>query len=192
MNKQLLILFASLALVGCVDLPGSDSGPVLRYDLQPAATDCSDGDTPLSLSVVKVGAGINHKAYGVTSEGVNVFLDVALRSLGIDPSQQPFTLKLTGGPAGDVALEEEARFPVFGLEGVEGGLVAPMPGNVLSTHVEAGDAVEAGQLLLVLEAMKMEHRVTAPEAGTVAEIRVAAGDQVGNGELLVLLETDGD
>jgi glutamate dehydrogenase len=51
----------------------------------------------------KPGAGINHKVYGVTSEGVNVFLEVALRARGIDPRKQPFTVKITGGPDGDVA-----------------------------------------------------------------------------------------
>lgn len=48
-------------------------------------------------------AGINHKEFGVTSEGVVVFLDVALRSNGIQPDKQPFTVKITGGPDGDVA-----------------------------------------------------------------------------------------
>ncbi len=51
----------------------------------------------------KPAAGINHKKYGVTSEGVNVFLEVALRAVGIDPYTQDFTVKLTGGPDGDVA-----------------------------------------------------------------------------------------
>lgn len=51
----------------------------------------------------KPGAGINHKVYGVTSEGVAVFLEVALRARGIDPRKRPFTIKLTGGPDGDVA-----------------------------------------------------------------------------------------
>lgn len=54
----------------------------------------------------KPGAGINHKVYGVTSEGVTVFLDAALRAIGIDPRSQPFTVKLTGGPDGDVAGNE--------------------------------------------------------------------------------------
>ena len=54
----------------------------------------------------KPGAGINHKTYGVTSEGVTVFLEVALASVGIDPRKQPFTVKLTGGPDGDVAGNE--------------------------------------------------------------------------------------
>jgi glutamate dehydrogenase len=51
----------------------------------------------------KPGAGINHKTYGVTSEGVNVFLEVALKAIGIDPHRQAFTVKITGGPDGDVA-----------------------------------------------------------------------------------------
>lgn len=59
--------------------------------------------TPTALMSSKPGAGINHKQYGVTSEGVNVFLDVALRAVGIDPRKQPFTVKMTGGPDGDVA-----------------------------------------------------------------------------------------
>ena len=94
---------------------------------------------------------------------------------------------LTQGPGGDVELVEQPRFPIRGREGVAGGLVAPMPSNVLATHVAAGDKVEEGQLLMVLEAMKMEHRITAPMAGTVAELRVAEGDQVANGELLIVL-----
>jgi len=51
----------------------------------------------------KPNAGINHKVYGVTSEGVNVFLDEGLRYLGVNPKQQTFTVKITGGPDGDVA-----------------------------------------------------------------------------------------
>ena len=58
---------------------------------------------PTAFMSSKPGAGINHKAYGVTSEGVNVFLDLALQSVGIDPRTQPFTVKITGGPDGDVA-----------------------------------------------------------------------------------------
>jgi glutamate dehydrogenase len=54
----------------------------------------------------KPGAGINHKEYGVTSEGVTVFLEVALKAVGIDPRTQDFTVKITGGPDGDVAGNE--------------------------------------------------------------------------------------
>ncbi|MFM7808915.1 MAG: amino acid dehydrogenase, partial [Planctomycetota bacterium] len=58
---------------------------------------------PTAFMSSKPGAGINHKVYGVTSEGVNVFLEVALKAVGIDPRKQPFTVKITGGPDGDVA-----------------------------------------------------------------------------------------
>ena len=58
---------------------------------------------PTAFMSSKPGAGINHKVYGVTSEGVNVFLEIALKARGIDPRQQRFTVKITGGPDGDVA-----------------------------------------------------------------------------------------
>ncbi len=58
---------------------------------------------PTALMSSKPGAGINHKTYGVTSEGVNVFLRAALESIGIKPTEQPFRVSITGGPDGDVA-----------------------------------------------------------------------------------------
>jgi biotin carboxyl carrier protein len=65
-----------------------------------------------------------------------------------------------------------------------------MPGKVLSTRVQVGDRVTAGQLMVILEAMKMEHHITAPEGGVVVELRVSEGDQVDNGALLLVLESD--
>jgi biotin carboxyl carrier protein len=67
----------------------------------------------------------------------------------------------------------------------EGGIVAPMPGLVLTIKVKEGDSVAAGQSLLVMEAMKMENAVTAPYAGTVAKIYVREGDSIAEGDLLV-------
>ncbi|CCH48091.1 NAD-glutamate dehydrogenase domain-containing protein [Pseudodesulfovibrio piezophilus] len=58
---------------------------------------------PSAFMSSKPGAGIAHKEYGVTSEGVIVFAEELLKTLGIDPRSEPFTVKLTGGPAGDVA-----------------------------------------------------------------------------------------
>ena len=89
---------------------------------------------------------------------------------------------------GGIELQELPRFPDSKQVDFTGGLVAPMPGNVTTTHVEEGAAVEEGQLLLILEAMKMEHRITAPVSGIVKQMRVSVGDQVDNGELLVVLE----
>ena len=63
-----------------------------------------------------------------------------------------------------------------------------MSGKVLTLSVATGEAVTRGQTLLVLEAMKMEHRITAPADGTVRAVRVAVGDQVANGAVLIELE----
>ncbi|MGP6085537.1 ATP-binding protein [Antarctobacter jejuensis] len=77
-----------------------------------------------------------------------------------------------------------------GAEGAAGGALAPMPGRVVSVHVSVGQAVEAGDRLAVLEAMKMEHTLTASHAGKVAEVLVRAGDQVEAGTALVILEEE--
>jgi propionyl-CoA carboxylase alpha chain len=67
-----------------------------------------------------------------------------------------------------------------------------MPGSVVRVAVAAGDRVGAGQVLVVLEAMKMEHAVSAGAPGTVVEVGVAEGDQVETGRVLVVVEADGD
>lgn len=72
--------------------------------------------------------------------------------------------------------------------GGDGAVTAPMPGSVLNVLTSAGDSVEAGDGLLVLEAMKMEHRLSAPISGTVTLISVAAGDQVRDGDVLIEIE----
>jgi len=69
-----------------------------------------------------------------------------------------------------------------------GGLVAPMPGVVLDVRCAVGDRVVAGQPLVVLEAMKMEHHVVAPDDGVVAALHVEAGEQVKNGAVLLVLD----
>ncbi|RLA38242.1 MAG: 3-methylcrotonyl-CoA carboxylase [Gammaproteobacteria bacterium] len=70
-----------------------------------------------------------------------------------------------------------------------GGLTAPMPGKIVAVHVSAGEHVERGAPLLVLEAMKMEHTIVAPASGTVVEVRFAVGEQVDDGDALLVLES---
>jgi acetyl-CoA/propionyl-CoA carboxylase biotin carboxyl carrier protein len=62
-----------------------------------------------------------------------------------------------------------------------------MQGTIVQVLVAVGDAVEAGQAVCVLEAMKMENRITAERAGTVSEVRVAVGDTVGAGDVVVVI-----
>jgi acetyl-CoA/propionyl-CoA carboxylase biotin carboxyl carrier protein len=69
-----------------------------------------------------------------------------------------------------------------------GNVEVPMQGTIVKVLVEVGQAVEAGQAVVVLEAMKMENQINAEKAGTVKEIKVAAGDTVGAGDVVVVIE----
>jgi glutaconyl-CoA/methylmalonyl-CoA decarboxylase subunit gamma len=67
----------------------------------------------------------------------------------------------------------------------EGAITAPMPGLVLTIKVKEGDSVQAGQALMVMEAMKMENAIAASYNGTVSKIYVREGDSISEGDLLV-------
>ena len=69
----------------------------------------------------------------------------------------------------------------------EGGLTAPMPGTILEIYAKVGQRVREGQTLLVMEAMKMEHRIQAPKAGEVLSVNFSEGDRVDMGATLVEL-----
>ena len=67
----------------------------------------------------------------------------------------------------------------------EGGLIAPMPGKILEVHVSEGQNVNSGDLLMVMEAMKMEHKIIAAADGLVEKIHFTEGDQVPQGAELL-------
>ena len=69
-----------------------------------------------------------------------------------------------------------------------GEVAAPMQGTIIKVLVAVGDAVEAGQAVCVLEAMKMENNIAADKAGSVKEVRVSPGDTVGSGDIVVVIE----
>jgi propionyl-CoA carboxylase alpha chain len=101
-------------------------------------------------------------------------------------------LAFVDGPDGSSSLVEVDRFPLAADQVAEGSALAPMPGSVVRVAVSVGDAVVAGQLVVVLEAMKMEHAVHATSAGTVASVTVAEGDQVETGRVMVVVDADAD
>jgi acetyl/propionyl-CoA carboxylase alpha subunit len=95
------------------------------------------------------------------------------------------------GPLGPSVLRELPRLPEpSAAEPAAGSLEAPLPGVVRRVAAALGERVEAGALLVVMEAMKMEHRVTAPQAGVVAEVLVAEGDEVDGGTVLAVLHPE--
>ena len=73
-----------------------------------------------------------------------------------------------------------------------GTVLAPMPGVVIDVVIDEGQRIERGDALLVLEAMKMQHRISAPVSGVVERVHVSGGDRIGSGDLLVeIAQTDG-
>ncbi len=90
-----------------------------------------------------------------------------------------------GGWSSD--LRARPRFPHHVGEADAGGPSAPVPGTVTVVSVAVGDTVEEGQTLVVLEAMKMEHRIAAEEPGVVTEVLVAVGDSVDAHQVLVVI-----
>lgn len=74
--------------------------------------------------------------------------------------------------------------------GGKGALTAPMPGVILDVSVKAGDTVERGQQIAVLDAMKMHNVIGAPRAGTIAEVFVVAGQNVDHGDAIVKFKED--
>ena len=92
------------------------------------------------------------------------------------------------GPLLSARLREVPRFTDPADAVASGSLLAPMPGTVVAVKVEPGAEVAAGDAVLVLEAMKMQHTVTAPHDGTVTDINVEPGAQVASGEVLAVVE----
>jgi 3-methylcrotonyl-CoA carboxylase alpha subunit len=85
----------------------------------------------------------------------------------------------------------ETHDPISAVEAShshQGGLTAPMNGSIVRVLVEAGQSVEAGAQLVVLEAMKMEHSIRAPHAGVIKALYCQEGEMVGEGSALVELE----
>ncbi len=91
-----------------------------------------------------------------------------------------------------VSAAEAAPEGAAGAAGGDGRLIAPMPGRVVRVNAASGASVSADDILVVIEAMKMEHEISAGVDGTVAEVAVAEGDQVSPRQLLMLVEPDAD
>ncbi|MEV6620055.1 biotin carboxylase N-terminal domain-containing protein [Amycolatopsis sp. NPDC051106] len=122
----------------------------------------------------------------VTAEPGRVVLDVAGVRRAFDVARHA-GVSYVDSALGSVALTAAPRFADPGAALAAGSLVAPMPGTVVRLAVQAGDPVKAGDPLLWLEAMKMEHRIAAPADGVVAELPVTVGQQVEVGTILAVV-----
>ena len=128
-----------------------------------------------AVRTVRLARGTATTRAAEVREGDTVHLDLAGRSIAFHLAPPP-----------DVDRAASAAAAAHGSGPIE--LVAPMPGQVLSIGAPIGTAVEAGDAVVTLEAMKMEHAVMASHAGVVTDLFVGAGDQVVRGQRLAIVE----
>jgi biotin carboxyl carrier protein len=138
------------------------------------------GETEWEVDARAAAAGI----YSILIDGVSHVADVVDR----DGS----CVVEVGGELYEVTVEEQTRHIIrtrggAGAGAGSGTLTAPLPGKISRVAVQAGQAVSAGDILLVIEAMKMENEFRAVTAGTVAEVRVTAGQAVNAGDVLIVM-----
>jgi len=119
--------------------------------------------------------------------GVRRTYEVHVVSAQTPAAAGPVARVHVAGVEGSVSLSEVPRFPEPTAQVAPGSLTAAMPGSVVRVLVAEGDVVVAGQPVVVLEAMKMEHTVAAPAAGTVTSLAVAVGAHVETGSLLAVV-----
>jgi propionyl-CoA carboxylase alpha chain len=125
----------------------------------PAAADPRAAEITLEIDGVR-------RVFSVRTAGTDVFVDSEL---------------------GPVTLRAVPRFADPEDLAAPGSLLAPMPGTVVRVLAERGATVTAGQPLVVIEAMKMEHRIAAATSGVLSELNVAAGQQVDSGATLAVI-----
>ena len=123
--------------------------------------------------------------YRVVVDGTAYTIEV--ESLGAGAVSAPVAAPAAApAPAAPTPAPEAPAAPAAVAEGAS-TVTAPMPGKILSLKVNVGDTVNSGDLVLLLEAMKMENEVFASASGKVTEIRVKGGDSVNTGDVLMVI-----
>lgn len=160
---------------------------------------CGASEYPLRLKALadggyEVACGEHwHSVTLVDVDASTVTLDIdGLRESFVFTDVDEATLCLASATR-TLTLTDQQLLPPESAEAAAGGTVtAPMHGLLLSLDVSAGERVEAGQRLAVLEAMKMQHEINAAVAGVVGEVAAAPGQQLGAGDLLMQIEEEDD
>ena len=125
------------------------------------------------------------KIYHCDSFGIDIQIDSHRFYAHITEACSEIVINM---PFGDINASVLPRFIEPGNDIPEGGLIAPMPGKVIDVKVKKGSKVKAGDTLVIIEAMKMEHSIKATETGKIAKVMIQLNDQVENGATLLVLE----
>jgi biotin carboxyl carrier protein len=128
---------------------------------------------PFAVHVADDCVHLTHKSYSVQIDGGIVTVDGVTHRLEWKRRQTP----------AEAIQQAEAPSPA-----AEGMVTAIMPGKIVDVRVQEGDMVEEGDVVVILEAMKMENELKAPQGGAVRAVRVQAGDDVEQNQVLVEIE----
>jgi acetyl-CoA/propionyl-CoA carboxylase, biotin carboxylase, biotin carboxyl carrier protein len=139
----------------------------------PAALDGADGEAPEPKVRRDVDVEVNGRRFGVT-----VWV----------PESQAAAVAVGGAGGAKAAPRPRRSGGQSAAAAGSGNVAVPMQGTIVKVLVAAGDAVEEGQTVCVLEAMKMENNIAADRSGTVKEVKVAAGQSVGSGDVVIVIE----
>jgi propionyl-CoA carboxylase alpha chain len=165
--------------------------------------------TPVGIPVAWRNVGPADQPFAFESAGTRVDADLSIATAVHEVSGELADIEVAGtrrrirlqrvgstwyadSSLGHSVLREVPRFPMPGATATVGSLLAPMPGTVISVHVEPGETVVSGQPVAVLEAMKMQHTIRAPHAGMVREVRVVPGEQVDGAAVLAVIDELGE
>jgi biotin carboxyl carrier protein len=144
-------------------------------------TSASDLEKPFILKV-------DNKNYRVELPRIDRGKEFSVR---VEEATFKAQVKIPARKASLSAFEPTAVTPIKRVaanrQAVEGGIMAPMTGKIVKVKVKKGDEVKAGQVLCVIEAMKMENEIIAPKAGAVKEVYVSDGSSVSEGEPLLII-----
>src|SRR3990172_360291 len=156
-----------------------------EFDVQPGSDTITVGDDSYALRAVRRG---NIITVYVNEKPLAVQLPETLPEEGpikllVDAKE--YTVEVTGRA---IAAKAKPKAAKKGPAGARGAVTAQMTGRVISVNVKPGDQVTEGQIMLIVEAMKMENEIAAPLAGAVKEVAVAAGARVSEGDLLLQIE----
>lgn len=123
------------------------------------------------------------KKFNITVNGNSYEVEVEEIKDGVVSAPRPQVSAAPAQAAPKAAPAKKASAPSAGGDGVK----APMPGTILDIKVSEGQEVKSGQVLVILEAMKMENELVAPKDGVVQSINVSKGASVNSGDVLVTL-----
>jgi len=154
------------------------SGVVESEELAERAQELNDSQLPHEQTML-----------GGASDGMPRSTHVRVLEIELDGRRHEVRLHTPEPEWAETARRHKERSKALGGE-ASGAIVSPMQGTVLEVAVADGDEIEAGALICVVEAMKMENEIVANGAGVVSGLRVRPGEQVANGDLICLIDSD--